>query len=266
MSIDQIIPPLLPHFNELGNISISQSLSAAVLGNLLFFVVIFVYYNHKKKWKNSFFRQCVEYFYEMVYEFLANIWWHATNSKVLTFTTTLFFFVLWNNLFWLMGDMIVLVWPAAHHRFRPATTDMFFNGIMAVATIFGMFIYGFAMNWPWFIKKYLPVTGMWLVEKVDKRWKVITKLLDILLWLLIGIIELLSDLWKMLSLTLRLFWNMFVGMLLLTLLLFAMKSLPVPFLWPIVIFAYETAISLLQAMIFAVLATVYFRLAWESNH
>lgn len=59
---------------------------------------------------------------------------------------------------------------------------------------------------------------------------------------------------------------MFVGMLLLTLLLFAMRALPVPLIGPALIFGYEAAVSLLQAMIFAVLATVYFRLSGEAGH
>lgn len=266
MTINDVIPPLLPHFNEIGSISVSQTLSATVLASLSFFVIIFFYHRHKKKSKNSYFRQLIEYFYEKVYEFLANIWWPSTNSKALTLTTTLFFYVLWNNLFGLIWDMIVLVRPFAHHWFRPSTTDMFFNATMAVATIIAMFAYGFVMNGPWFIKKYFPINGMGIVEKVDKWRKVFTKFLDILLWLLIWFIELLSEIWKILSLTLRLFWNMFVWMLLLTLLLFSMKSLVAPFLVPATIFAYESAISLLQAMIFATLATVYFRLAGDSGH
>lgn len=90
--------------------------------------------------------------------------------------------------------MIVLVWPWAHHRFRPTTTDIFFNAVMAIATVIGMVTYGFVVNGFSFIKKYFPITGMGLVEKVDAWRKYLTKLLDILLGLLIGFIELLSDL------------------------------------------------------------------------
>ncbi len=36
--------------------------------------------------------------------------------------------------------------------------------------------------------------------------------------------------------------------------------------WTCLIFGYEAAVSLLQAMIFAVLATVYFRLSGEAGH
>lgn len=73
------------------------------------------------------------------------------------FTTTLFLFVVWHNLFGLIGDMIVLVWPAAHHVFRPLTTDIVSNGTLAVISIVASLTYGFASHGFGFIKKYLPV-------------------------------------------------------------------------------------------------------------
>ncbi len=266
MSISEIIPPLLPHFNTIWSASVSQSLIAAILGNLIFFVLIRIYRQQKGKGQPTFYTQSIEYVYEKIYEFLSNIGWEATNSKVITFTTTIFFYVLRANLFGLIWDMVVLVWPAAHAWFRPVTTDVLFNAVLATMVIVGMFGYGFAQHGFHFINKYLPINGMGIVKKVDKPWKIITKFLDILLGLLIWIIELLGEFGKILSLSLRLFWNMFVGMLLLILLLYAMQIIsPIPLLGPIVVFGYEACISLLQALIFAILSTVYFRLAWEAH-
>lgn len=81
---------------------------------------------------------------------------------------------------------------------------------MAVGVIVGSFVYGFSQHGIHFIEKYFPIRGMGLVGKVDKRWKVFTKFLDIILGLLIGIIEFLGEFGRMLSLSLRLFGNMFV--------------------------------------------------------
>ena len=103
---------------------------------------------------------------------------------------------------------------------------------------------------------------MGLVPAINHWYDYIAKFLDIVLGLLIGIIEFLGEFGRILSLSLRLFGNMFVGMILLTLLLFATQQLlTYSILGPIVIFAYEFAVSLLQAFIFALLTTVYFRLA-----
>ena len=53
-------------------------------------------------------------------------------------------------------------------------------------------------------------------------------------------------------------------MILLTLLLYATQSLlHYPIIGPIVIFAYEFAVSLLQAFIFSLLTTIYFKLSAE---
>lgn len=107
---------------------------------------------------------------------------------------------------------------------------------------------------------------MGIVPKINHWYDYITKLLDILLGLLIGIIELLGEFGRMLSLSLRLFGNMFVGMILLTLLLYATQQLlHYPLIGPIVIFAYEFAVSLLQAFIFALLTTIYFKLAADTH-
>jgi hypothetical protein len=55
-------------------------------------------------------------------------------------------------------------------------------------------------------------------------------------------------------------------MILLTLLLYATQLLlHYPIVGPIAIFAYEFAVSLLQAFIFALLTTIYFKLAADSH-
>ncbi len=51
---------------------------------------------------------------------------------------------------------------------------------------------------------------MGIVKEVNHWYDYITKFLDIVLGLLIGIIELLGEFGRMLSLALRLFGNMFV--------------------------------------------------------
>lgn len=267
MEIAHIIPDLLPHYNELWGFHISQTLIASVIGNIVFFAILWIYVYKKRRWElKSYFLQLVEMAYEQIYSFLAEIGWHGVTPKVLMITSTLFLYILWHNIFGLFGDMIVLVWPRWHHRFRPVTTDVIFNGLLAVSVIIGSFVYGFSQHGVHFIEKYFPLKGMGLVGKVDKRRKVFIKFLDILLWLLIGIIEFLGEFGRMLSLSLRLFGNMFVGMILLTLLLYALQaSIRIPVVWPLIIFAYELAVSFLQALIFSMLATIYLKLAWEKH-
>lgn len=266
MSIAEILPDMLTHYNPVWSFMISQSLVASLIGNIVFFGLVWLFVSQKRQWKLTYFRQIIELWYENIYEFLAQIWWHGTTPKALTYTTTLFIYVLRHNVFGLLVDMIVLVWPWWHHWFRPVTTDIVYNLVLGVSVIIWTFVYWFSQHGTHFISKYFPHKWMGMVGKVDKRRMVITKFLDILLWLLIWIIELLGEFGRMLSLSLRLFGNMFVGMILLTLVLHALSGvMPIPLIGPTLVFGYELAVSFLQALIFAILATIYCKLAWETH-
>ena len=266
MDLSTLIPDIFPHQVAVGTVSLFQSLIAGLLGTSVFVILVLVYSHLKKRNPYNRFVQGVDLIVEWVYSMLAQIGGEHVGRKAILFTTTLFLFVVWHNLFGLIGDMIVLVWPAAHHVFRPLTTDIVSNGTLAVISIVASLAYGFASHGFGFIKKYLPINWMGIVKEVKHWYDYITKFLDIVLGLLIGIIELLGEFGRMLSLALRLFGNMFVWMILLTLLLYATQLLlHYPIVGPITIFAYEFAVSLLQAFIFALLTTIYFKLAADSH-
>lgn len=264
MDLTSLIPAIMPHLIQIGDWHIYQSLLTSCMGTSLFIILILWYARLKRYYPYHRIVQSVDIVIESVYEMLADIAGNHVGRKAIVFTTTIFFYVLRNNIFWLIGDMIVLVRPAAHHVFRPVTTDVLFNGILAVMAVVGSVLYWFSLHGSHHIAKYFPLTGMGIVPKVTHWYDYITKFFDIILWLLIGIIEFLWEFGRILSLSLRLFGNMFVGMILLTLLLYATKSLiHYPLILPLVIFAYEFAVSLLQAFIFSLLTTIYFRLSAE---
>lgn len=266
MDLSSIIPDILPHYVHIGHFVVSQTLIAGIIGTITFALVILSYVLVKKKNPYSRFVQLVEYIYESIYSFLAQIGGDSVGKYALMFTSTIFIYVMRNNIVWLIGDMIVLVWPAWHHAFRPSTTDISFNAIVAVIAVVGSMFYGFYVNGFHFLGKYFPHNGMGIVEKVDKRYMVIPKFFDIILWLLIGIIEFIGEFGRMMSLSLRLFGNMFVGMILLWLLIVATQwLLHYPFIAPILIFAYEFCVAILQALIFALLTTVYFKLSADHH-
>lgn len=267
MNLQEILPSVFPHYIELLGISIAQSLIASFIGTITFALFAILYYYKKHNDPHTYFVQIVDTLYEKVYELFSEIGWKAVSPIGITFAVTVFVYILWNNLIWLFGDMVVLVWPAWHHYFRPVTTDVMFNAILAVSAVLWSLWYGFYKHGFGFIKKYIPIHGMWITWKVTKRWMVFTKFLDIILGLLIWFIELAWELGRMVSLSLRLFWNMFVWMLLLTLTVYATQQfIHIPVLLPLPIFAYELAVSVLQAFIFALLTTIYFKLAGEAHH
>ena len=264
MDISSLIPDIIPHLVSVWDFHFFQSLITSLMGTGLFVILILLYRLLKNHNPYSKIIQGVDIVIETVYEMLADIWGEHVWRKALLFTTTIFFYVLWHNIFGLIGDMIVLVRPAAHHIFRPVTTDILFNWLLAIIAVVWSVIYWFALHGTHHIAKYFPLTGMGIVTQVTHRYDYITKFFDIILWLLIWIIEFIGEFGRMMSLALRLFWNMFVGMILLALLLYATQNLlHYPFIGPIVIFAYEFAVSLLQAFIFSLLTTIYFKLSAE---
>lgn len=266
MDLSSIIPDILPHYVHIGHWVISQTLIAGVLGTLSFMIILFCYSFIKKRNPYNKFVQLIEYIYETIYNFLANIGGESVGKYAIMFASTIFIYVLRNNIVWLIGDMIVLVWPAWHHSFRPSTTDISFNAILAVVAVVWSMFYGFYVHWFHFLGKYLPHNGMGIVGKVDKRYMIIPKFFDIILWLLIGLIEFVGEFGRMMSLSLRLFGNMFVGMILLWLLIVATQWLMhYPLIAPILIFAYEFCVAILQAFIFALLTTVYFKLSADHH-
>ena len=84
-------------------------------------------------------------------------------------------------MFGLIGDMIVLVRPAAHHIFRPVTTDILFNGMLAIIAVVGSVVYGFALHGTHHIAKYFPLNGMGIVSTITHWYDYITKFFDIIL-------------------------------------------------------------------------------------
>ncbi len=266
MDLSSLIPPIIPHMIPIFNINAFQSLITSLMGTILFIFCILIYYWFKKRYPYTYGVQAVDVMVETVYETLAEIGGENVGRKALVFTTTIFFYVLRHNLFGLIGDMVVLVWPAAHHIFRPVTTDIMFNGLLAITAVLWSVAYGFSLHGSHHIAKYFPINGMGIVEKVTHRYDYIFKFFDIILWLLIGFIEFVGEFGRMMSLSLRLFWNMFVWMILLSLLLYATKSfVTYPILWPIVVFAYEFCVAILQAFIFSLLTTVYFKLSADHH-
>jgi F-type H+-transporting ATPase subunit a len=266
MDFTSVIPDIFPHYVDIGSMQISQSLIAGMIGTLLFIVLLIIYVTLKNKNPYHKFVQMISYLYETIYATLDEIGWGSVGKYALMFVSTIFIYVMWHNIVGLLWDMIVLVRPTGHHVFRPVTTDIYFNAILACTAVLGSAIYGFYVHGFHFLSKYLPHNGMGIVQKVDKRYMIIPKIFDIVLWLLIGMIEFIGEFGRMMSLTLRLFGNMFVGMILLGLLVLATQSLlQYPIIMPIVIFAYEFCVAILQAFIFSLLTTVYFKLAADHH-
>lgn len=259
------IPWMFPEYINIYWFNVSQTLLTSFVSLVFFIIFILIYNKIKAKNENNLFVSLVD----MLIESIHNLF--STVSDKLPINATiyvlfLFFYILWNNLFWLFIDFFGSAVPFLHHNFRPVNTDIFFNAILAIVWVIWAIVYWFKNDWFKFIEKYIPSKWVWLIQKIDKWRQYPLKFIDIMLWLFIWLIEFLWEFTKVLSLTVRLFWNMFAWVVLLTLITAAaVTAFKVPFLAPLIVFIIELFESFLQAFVFSLLVLIYFKMAEESH-
>lgn len=188
------------------------------------------------------------------------------SNKIFPLVFTMFIFILINN--WLgllpvLGSMGLIVTEGGHSAFVPflrsGTADINTTlalGIMAVlgSNLFGIMVVGL---WKTF-NKYVNINALWSI--LTKAYKDPTVLVVAPVNFFVGILELIGEMAKIASLSLRLFGNVFAGEVLLVSMsaIFA-YIVPGPFLF------LEIFVGLIQALIFSLLATVYFTIASQDH-
>jgi len=262
-------PGMFPEYVDIAWFQLSQTLITSIISLMFFIIFVIVFYLKKNKNEDSLLVVLTEMFIEKMNDFFNSI----SDKIPITakiYVLFLFFYILWNNLFWLFIDLFATSIPFFHHYLRPVTTDIIFNAMLATIGVVYALIYGFQNHWLRFLEKYIPLKGIGIAWKKPNWWKIfiwiIIKAIDILLWLFIGLLEFIWEFTKIISLTLRLFWNIFAWMVLLILVVSAtMKIIGVPFLWPLLVIVMEVFVWFLQAFVFALLVMIYFKLAEESH-
>jgi len=264
------MPWMFPEYINLFWLNFSQTLLTSIL-SLVIFLIFVTYYNFKKnKDETNFFVSMIDLLIETMDDFFGSVS-NKIPTSVKTYVLFLFIYILWNNLFWLVLDVFATVVPVIHHTFRPVSTDIYFNAMLAVFGVLWSLYYGLQNHWFHFIEKYINLRWFGIVGKMPKNpfkfilW-LLVKIIDIILSLFVWLLEFIWEFAKMLSLTLRLFWNIFAWVILLTLIVAAtIAFIKVPFLWPILVLVMELLVSVLQAFVFALLVLVYFKVAEESH-
>ncbi len=255
-----------PHYLTFGNLQVAQTLLTSLAGTILFVIFVLTYRILKANGSTGLFVQWVEALREWLFDFFQGIDTHLS-PKVIMLVVFLFTYILRSNLFGLLGDMFAYVIPWLHHYFRPVTSDVYFNGALALLCVLGSLAFGFKRNGLHFIEKYIPWRGFGIIPKVDSISTLLLKPFDVLIGLFIGLVEAIWEVAKVLSLSLRLFGNIFAGMVLLWLVVSAAQwFFHVPLVMPLLVFLLELLVSCIQAFVFSTLVLVYFKMAGESSH
>ena len=245
-------------------LDISKTLLTSFVSFIFFVIFIIIYNNKKKKNETWFFVAVVDMLIETMDDFFGSVSDKIPNY-VKTYILFLFIYILWNNIFWLILDMFATVVPFLHENFRPVSADIYFNAVLAIFGVLWAIVYWIQNHGFRFFEKYVPLNWVWIVN-MDRWYKFPIKIIDILLWLFIGLLELVGEITKMLSLTLRLFWNIFAWVMLTSLIVAGTIALiKVPFLAPLLVFVLELLVGFLQAFVFALLVLIYFKMAEESH-
>ncbi len=259
-------PGLMPHYIDIAWFNISQTLITSFIGLSVFLLLALIYSFLRKKNPDNKMVTIINVIVEWVIKFVDDTWWKSIPNYAKIYVMFLFIYIAWNNVIWVFGDIFAAEWPTLHHYFRPVSTDLTFNVILAIAGVCGALFYGFQMNWLHFIEKYIPYKGIGIIKEVNWISSFIGKIFDIWLALFIGFLEFIWEFARIASLSLRLFGNILAGVVLLWLIIMATeKFLQIPAIFPLIIVFVELFVSLLQAFVFALLVLVYFKIAWTSH-
>lgn len=178
----------------------------------------------------------------------------ATGRKYVPFFVTLFFFILINNWAGLMLGVGEPLQANGHPVFRPFTADL--NATLAIGLVTMLVVYVASIREVGGFRKFI---GHFFMGSPLNP-----------LYLVIGLIEMVTDLTRTLSLALRLFLNVTIGEIVIAVFAFlGSKLAPDNILAPITALPFtllELGVGALQAYIFVILGVNYLAIAVNSAH
>jgi len=177
-----------------------------------------------------------------------------TGRKYVPFFVTLFFFVLLNNWSGLIPGVGDAIQVHGHPFLRPMTADL--NTTLALGLFTMIFVYVASIREVGGVRKF--IRHFFMGSPLNP------------LYLIIGIIEMITDLTRALSLALRLFLNMAIGEIVIAVFAYLGGLLaPASVLAPITALPFtllELGVGALQAYIFVILAVNYLAIAVNTAH
>ncbi len=198
-------------------------------------------------------------FVEAGVTFVSNLVENSFNDKKIgrkyvPFFVTLFFFVLINNWLGLMLGVGESLQLDGHPVFRPFTADL--NATLAIGLVTMIFVYVASVREIGGFRKY--ISHFFMGSPFNP------------LYLVIGLIEMMTDLTRTLSLALRLFLNVTIGEIVIAVFAFLGGMLaPGSVLAPVAALPFtllEVGVGALQAYIFVILGVNYLAIAVNSAH
>jgi F-type H+-transporting ATPase subunit a len=251
---------------HVGNFQITNSLLTSWLAVVVIFAFVLAIRLNLKKIPSK-----LQHFFEIILEGALSLVDQVTNDrkisvKIFPLVFSLFLFILVNN--WLgllpiLGSIGMVVKESAGPAFIPflrsGTADINTTLALSIMVVLGSNFFGIVAVGLWkTFNKYVNLRALGSIfTKVRKDPAV---LIVAPITFFVGLLELLGEVAKIASLSFRLFGNVFAGEVLLASMsaIFAF-IVPGPFLF------LEVFVGLIQALIFSLLATVYFTIASQDH-
>jgi F-type H+-transporting ATPase subunit a len=255
-SHSEALTPYAPHVFSIGELPVTNSM---VLSWIVAAVVILVARLATRDIKENptGLQNFVEWIVESVRDFLESVIGRALTAQTFWFFATAFIFILFTNWFGLLPGVGTVGWgtPDAagelHHISRPllrgANADL--NMTFAMSIVF------FAAWLYWALKSNGPVGFLAHIFGPRGDSKGAMKLLLIVVFFCVGILELVSIVFRPVSLSFRLYGNIFAGETMLE----SMANL-VPALAPLIpvpFYFLELLVGFVQALVFTLLTAVF---------
>lgn len=251
---------------HVGEFTITNSLLTSWLAVLVIFAFSITLRKKIKKIPGK-----LQHVFEILIEGAMSLCDQVTNNRKLTnkifpIVFTLFVFILVNN--WVgilpfIGSIGINAIHDGHEVFVPffrgGTADVNTTLALSLMIVIGSNVFGIIAVGLWkFFNKYVNLKVLGSIFKKLRKDPSILIVAPITFF--VGILELIGEMAKIASLSFRLFGNIFAGEVLLASMaaIFAF-ILPGPFLF------LEVFVGLIQALIFSLLATVYFTIASEDH-
>jgi len=226
-------------------------------------LIVLLLFNYSlKTWKLAWIKNTWLIFIKKMDETLDEFIWDKKFSRKAFFLIVwIFVFILFWNLFSLVLDWINIVSApnTTTEYFRPINSDLNTTLVLAITVVLISQVLAISSRWPIsYLKWYL----------FNFTWKGIwDKLVNVFVWWL----HLISEFSKVLSLSLRLFWNIFAWIVLISVMSFLTWALIIFWIniWEIAVlpfWLFELFVALIQAVVFLVLTSVYFKESRSVEH
>lgn len=250
--MDVVISLVPEAITEIGGFPITNTLLMTAIVSIII-ITGSIILNKNKKMIPRGFQNGVEAVLEILLELVDGVTGNKEQSrKFFPIVATIFIFVILSNWIGLLPGMGTVGVEQVHHGenvlvsfIRSPSADLNMTAALAIfvvitAQIMGIMAIG--------VKKY---AGKFFISPFKKPYFIGT---------FVGVLEIISEFAKIISFSFRLFGNIFAGeVLLLVMLSLVPLFVPLPFLF------LEVFVGFIQALVFAMLSLVFFKMATEAH-